>query len=288
MRTNDSNKDSGSYINGVYTTKNGFSGTGLNCPKGTRLYRTDLEVPMFLRPDDATVDEKFKTIEQDVAPDIMPYYAVSNFGRVLNYRSGKVMKPNYRPTGYEYYCLAAENCKNGQKKYSTHRMVMMTFEPNEDAEILQVNHMNGDKSNNRLDNLEWNTPSENVQHAWDIGLKEGIKINFNDAKEIRRLRSEGWTYQQIANNYYPDLSVTTIARICKNIEFYDSTYTPIDYDDIKDLNPAKVHKLTYEDAQKIRMLHDKGLNNKEIKQNFYPDFSESSISDIVRGISHNH
>lgn len=287
MRTKDPNKDSGKYVNGVYTTKNGFSGTGLNCPKGTRLYRNDLEVPMFLRPEDATEDEKFKTIEKEVAPDVMPYYAVSNMGRVLNYRSGKVMKPNYRPNGYEYYCLAAENCKNGQKKYSTQRMVMQTFEPVENPEKLEVNHKNGDKTNNSVENLEWSTPSENIQHAWDTGLKVGIKIDFNDAKEIRRLRTEGWTYEQIVNNYYPQLSSTTIQRICKNQEFYDSTYTPLEYDQIKDLNPGNTHRMSFEDAQKIRMLHDRGFNNREIRNNFYPQFSESAISDVVRGISHN-
>ena len=152
---------------------------------------------------------------------------------------------------------------------------------------LEVNHQDGNKSNNKLSNLEWNTPSENIKHAWETGLRVGIKIDFNDAKEIRRLRSEGWTYEQIVNNYYPQLSSTTIQRICKNQEFYDSSYTPLDYDQIKDLNPWNVHKLTSEDAEKIRMLSSRGFNNREIKNNFYPQFSESTISDVVRGISHN-
>jgi len=288
MRTKDPNKDSGSYVNGVYTTKNGFSGTGLNCPKGTRLYRNDLEVPVFLRPDDATEDEKFKTLEQEVAPDVMPYYAVSNMGRVLNYRSGKVMKPNYRPNGYEYYCLAAENCKSGQKKYSTHRMVMQTFEPNENAENLQVNHQNGDKTNNRLDNLEWSTPTENLKHAYETGLKEkGVKLSNSDVEDIRKMHDqEGYTYNQIQNKY-PDVSVTAISNVCRNRSFYDPNYTPKDYTEIKDMNPGNVHRMSFEDAQKIRMLHDRGFNNREIQQNFYPSFSESTISDIVRGISHN-
>lgn len=44
---NNVNLGSGSYVNGVYTTKNGFSGTGLNCPKGTRLYNTEVTQPFF-------------------------------------------------------------------------------------------------------------------------------------------------------------------------------------------------------------------------------------------------
>ena len=75
--------------------------------------------------------------------------------------------------------------------------------------------------------------------------------------------------------------------MCRNRSFYDPNYTPKDYTEIRDLNPGNVHRMSFENAQKIRMLHDRGFNNREIQQNFYPSFSESTISDIVRGISHN-
>ena len=103
--------DSGSYVNGIYTTKNGYSGLGLNCPKGTRLYDLKIRKGVFFEPEDTPNDEEFRKITQEVCPDIMPYYAISNYGRLMNINSGKVMKPNYRPNGYEYYCLAAENSK---------------------------------------------------------------------------------------------------------------------------------------------------------------------------------
>lgn len=66
-------------------------------------------------PEDRGETEDFVPLTSEVAPDIRDYYAISNYGRVLNTYSGKIMKPNYRPNGYEYYCLAAENCKTGQK-----------------------------------------------------------------------------------------------------------------------------------------------------------------------------
>ena len=118
MNYKNAETDSGKYVNGIYTTKNGFSGLGLNCPKGTRLYNTELEKPIFFVPD-IQKGEQFKMITDEVAPGIMPYYAISNYGRIENIFTEKIMKPNYRPNGYEYYCLAASGSKTNQKKYST-------------------------------------------------------------------------------------------------------------------------------------------------------------------------
>jgi hypothetical protein len=52
---------------------------------------------------------------------------------------------------------------------SIHRIMAEVFLPNPEGK-LQVNHKDGNKLNNRLDNLEWNTPEENSQHAYDTGL----------------------------------------------------------------------------------------------------------------------
>ena len=109
MNYKNAETDSGSYVNGIYTTKNGHSGSGLNCPKGTRLYDTSVIQPIFFVPEDTEVGEDFEMINQEVCPDILPYYAVSNYGRILNVNSGKIMKPNYRPNGYEYYFLQQDN-----------------------------------------------------------------------------------------------------------------------------------------------------------------------------------
>lgn len=288
MNLKDPKSDTGSYVNGVYTSKNGHSGTGLNCPRGTRLYDTKGPIcPFIFRPADSEPDEHYREITPDIAPDILPYYAISTKGRVLNMNSGKIMKENYRPNGYGYYCLAAENCKTGQKKYSTHRLVMKAFEPNPDSDELQVNHIDGDKTNNRLENLEWTTCAENNQHKIESGLYQGRKLDWYDAQEIRRLRSEGWTYEQIRDNNFPDVSTTVIQRICKNIEFHDKDYVPVEYSDIKDLNPANKRKITFADALKIRYLHSQGMNAAEIQRTYYPEFSHSTILDIVNGVSHN-
>ena len=298
MRTKDASKDSGKYVNGIYTTKNGFSGSGLNCPKGTRLYNTDVICPIFFEPEDTAEGEEFRMITPEVAPDILPYYAISNYGRVENINSGKIMKPNYRPNGYEYLCLAANNCKNGQKKYSTSRLVLKTFDPRDDMDSLHVNHVYGDKTKNYINKvmedgsldsgIEWTTPKENMMHRNLSGLTAGnYMLTIEDAKKIRELHDQGYSYQQINNNYYPNLSWATIQNVCTNRIYRDPGYKPKTYYDSYKVNPANHHRLTDSDANKIRDLSSHGYNCKEIKEKFYPNFSTSTISDIVRGVSHN-
>lgn len=293
--------DSGSYVDGVYTSKNGFTGTGLNCPKGTRLYNTSKDVisPIFFVPPDTPPTEEFRRITRDVCPDIMPYYAISNHGRVLNTFSQKIMKPNYRPNGYEYYCLAAENSKTNQKKYNTNRIVMKTFEPRVDADQLQVNHINGDKTQNYYkmvmpdgsiqSNIEWSTPRENVIHSRETGLNKGSVLNMGDAKRIRELKDQGYSYNRIRQEFYPEVSGTTIQMICKNQTYYDPNYKPKDdymrkaYKD----NMYNNFKYSDRDADIIRKLIAEGYSHKEIKENFYPEISYSTLTDIATYKTHN-
>ena len=90
-------------------------------------------------------------------------YEISNLGRVRNKK--QILKPD-NINHYLYVRL------NG-RKVSIHRLVMKTFLPREDADKMQVNHIDGNKHNNQLDNLEWCTQSENIRHM--LKLKEQNK-----------------------------------------------------------------------------------------------------------------
>ena len=297
MNKKDPNTDSGKYVNGVYSTKNGYTNSGLNCPKGTRLYDTSIKQVVFFDPKDSPDDEEFVRITKDVAPDILPYYAISNHGRVLNTRSGKIMKPNYRPNGYEYLCLAAENCKNGQKKYSTHRMVLKTFDPVDNMDELEVNHIYGDKSKNYINKkmedgtydtaIEWCTPKENIEHAERNGYRGKGKLSLEDANNIRKLHDEGYSYNQIKEKFYNYISSSSIQNVCLNKVYRDESYTPKPYNDCYKNNPANLHRLTDDDANSIRDLYKHGYTYYEIKDKFYPEFSICTISDIIRNKTHN-
>ena len=112
-------------------------------------------------------------------------YQVSSLGRVRSFKAGKVkiLKPVYDGKGYEYAGIH----KNGkQKKIHVHTLVAKAFLPNPENKPF-VNHIDGNKSNNRVENLEWVTPSENIQHALKMGLmKRNYSLTDDQVREIRR------------------------------------------------------------------------------------------------------
>jgi len=99
-----------------------------------------------------------------------PIYKVSNDGRVMNTVTGNILKPQ-SVNGYSHVTLCDEN---GQHKRSIHRLVAKEFIPNPENKK-QVNHIDGNRKNNNLDNLEWCTGSENMKHAYHTGLQKPIR-----------------------------------------------------------------------------------------------------------------
>lgn len=98
-------------------------------------------------------------------------YEVSNKGRVRSLKNGSknpyIMKPITQTSGYS--CVHLKN--NGTMKTARiHRLVAEAFLPNDNNKE-HVNHIDGNKSNNDISNLEWATAGENNNHAWRTGLK---------------------------------------------------------------------------------------------------------------------
>lgn len=88
-------------------------------------------------------------------------YSISNLGNVYSNKKNKHLKKQTNYKGYHFIGLMV-NGKN--KKYYVHRLVAMAFIPNTEKKP-QVNHKNGIKTDNTIDNLEWMTNIENKQHA---------------------------------------------------------------------------------------------------------------------------
>lgn len=103
------------------------------------------------------------------------FYQISNLGRVRcceridkigRHKSVRILTPNKQHNGYLRICLH-KDCK--QKRFFVHRLVAEAFIPNSGNKP-HINHINGKKDDNRVENLEWATREENMQHAFNTGL----------------------------------------------------------------------------------------------------------------------
>lgn len=103
------------------------------------------------------------------------YHMVSNFGRLKSFcrHLPRICKPSIV---HRYLAFEIVN-RHGRHRYSVHRLVATAFIPNPDNKP-QVNHLDGNKFNNHVSNLEWATPSENIQHSLRLGLKRSGENNY--------------------------------------------------------------------------------------------------------------
>jgi len=108
--------------------------------------------------------EKYYAVTQDGVVYSLPRYLKFNHG--LRLTKLKAIKQNIHKTGYRHVMLWKD--WNG-RHFLVHRLVANAFIPNPKNKT-EVNHIDGDKSNNRANNLEWCTRSENMIHAHKKGL----------------------------------------------------------------------------------------------------------------------
>lgn len=160
---------------------------------------------------------------QEIWKDIEGYeglYQVSNLGRVKSLEKNIWNGHSFRTKkefifvggkdkrGYLYVILS----KNGVKKiFKLHRLVAFSFIPNL-YNKQEVNHINGIKTDNRVENLEWCTHKENIQHACKNGLRCYKKINQYD---LQGNLIKSWKSITEASNTL-NINYISILNCCKN------------------------------------------------------------------------
>lgn len=109
----------------------------------------------------------------------------NKYGEMYRIVPEKILKTNMIHKGY----LQVKLCNQEQKNLLVHRLVAEAFIPNVENKD-QINHINGIKTDNRIENLEWITGKDNIQHAMEIGLidieEKRERLNF-----YRKRRGKG-------------------------------------------------------------------------------------------------
>lgn len=92
-------------------------------------------------------------------------YFISNFGNLKN-KKNMLLKTNSK---HNRYCQTSLRINSVPRTFLVHRLVAETFIPNPNS-LPTVNHIDGNKKNNHVTNLEWCTQKDNIKHAWESGL----------------------------------------------------------------------------------------------------------------------
>jgi hypothetical protein len=120
-------------------------------------------------------------------------YEVSNFGNVRNILTNHILKPRLHSNGYHRVQLY-------RKDYYIHRLVAQSFIPNE-SNCTDVDHIDGDKTNNHILNLRWCTRSQNARNVGVYKKRsplsgfKGVSLNKEKTKWRARIYSDGKEYQ---------------------------------------------------------------------------------------------
>ena len=145
-----------------------------------------------------------------------PSWLISNFGKLKNINTGSVTYGSETKKGY-----MRKFFNDSGKSKMVHVLVAESFLDNPEGK-LEVNHIDGNRSNNNINNLEWVTRSENVLHSFKHGLKTNnldknpnAKLNKMQMKKIQEMSLSGVRKSCIAKVY--KLCVQSVYQIEKKV-----------------------------------------------------------------------
>lgn len=146
------------------------------------------------------------------------HYTLYSDGRIINEKTGRVLKPFTSREYISYNIMLDGVCRY----FEIHRLLARYFvhNPNPKKRI-QVNHKDLNKHNNDLDNLEWVTPEQNIHHAMINGIRRETTIfkspviDLEIASQILDDRKSGLSMPELSRKY--NVSVGTIFRVIHSI-----------------------------------------------------------------------
>ena len=178
-------------------------------------------------------------------------YEITIGGLIWNKQKEKWQNMTQNSNGYLKVQLSLRGDK---KQLLVHRLVALHFIPNP-YEHPYVNHKDGDKTNNHLENLEWVTPSENAQHALETGLRNG----FVPLELKRSLLKRVLNGEQV-KNLYEGITThqNTLSRMLRQVAEKDG-YSQ-EWSETMKRNRANAAKRNLERANNKNPNHSQGVN----------------------------
>ncbi len=203
-----------------------------------------------------------------VIDDEITNYSVSDEGEVRNDNNNTLLKLGLQQ-GYLHVGLSINK---KIKRMRVHRLVAIAFIPNPDNKPY-VNHKDGNRQNNKVSNLEWNTPSENAQHAVATGLRSKTRgravIQYSLAgKEMITFVSA----TEAARELNLQQSKITLCCLRQRLTTGDFQWRYADDPNKDDIQPI-IDRKSYHPGKKVAQLDE----NENIL-NIYPSFSQAAAA----------
>lgn len=197
-------------------------------------------------------------------------YYISTKGRLYNILDNQFMEY----TGKTYPGVSLKLISGTTKWIHIHRLVITVFDYHPNFKNLEVNHINGKKFDNDINNLEWVTHAENMNHAAITGLITKFRFSDDDVHNIIRLYLDGLYYTEISKIY--NCSPTSIYDIItgNTYKYISNQYNII-------IRPKRI--LSRDDHIKMCNLYNDGYAFHEIATILECD--RSTVGKILRSIS---
>lgn len=208
-----------------------------------------------------------KEVWRDI-PGYEGYYQASNLGNIKSlpkkYKPlGRILKPQQRNN----YLIVSLSRDGKSKSQSVHRIIMKTFKGESN---LTVNHIDGNKHNNKLENLEYCTPRDNSRHVFISKIKTTNTEKFKD--EIIKDYKNGVTLTKLTKKYHVDLRHLKMFLLENGFE-------------LKERRTGKYPKIINRKIIKeVKIMYEKNpeISNKEISER--TGLSGSSVTRIMQEI----
>lgn len=181
------------------------------------------------------INEVFVPISPLVCDNLIPYYMVSNWGRIYSLASNRFLHFGIDDDGYYVTTLhtytnnnLSRNCSTGQITRRVNRIVLLSFVPIQNADQMIAHHVNHNRMDNRLINLMWVTDKENQQYSLECGYRRFVdisgmknpmaKLTDDQVIEIKdKIRSKQYYLAEIARQY--NISMGMLYNLMHNVTF---------------------------------------------------------------------